>query len=165
MSDEIKKDELKEEVKPVEKTENEEVVDIKVLNKKIQELTEFKEKVEKEKLENEEKQKQKEIEKLPENEKQKEIEKAALREEGIKEYLINKMSKNKDFLEFANIDDIDELKEKSLKKIEKLIEKFESRKTEEKEKSKVSTGQPLIHVKPNQKEPSFEETAKYFQKF
>ena len=55
MSDEIKKDDLKEEVKPVEKTENEEVVDIKVLNKKIKELTEFKEKVEKEKLENEEK--------------------------------------------------------------------------------------------------------------
>ena len=163
MSDEIKKDELKEEVKPVEKTENEEVVDIKVFNKKIQELTEFKEKVEKEKLENEEKQKQKELEKLPEIEKQKEIEKAKLKEEGAKEYLINRYSKNKDFLEFANIDDIEELQEKSLKKLEKLIEQFESKKAEEKAvKTSANTGQPLSHVKANPKEPTKEEILKYF---
>lgn len=162
MADEIKKDvEIKEEVKTEVK---EEVIDVKVLSQKVKELSEYKEKIEKEKLENEEKQKQKEIEKLPEIEKQKEIERQKFKEEGAKEYLINKFSKNKDFLEFANIDDVEELQEKSLKKIERLIEKFEQRKTEEKAvKTSANTGQPLNHVKATPKEPTKEEIIKYFQ--
>jgi len=115
---EVKQDE----VKPIEKTE------VETLKEKLALIEKEKQEFLKEK---EELRKQKELENLPENEKkrQKEIDEKAEQKanEILKNKFISRLEKNKDFLEFSNLDS-DDLKEMSLKTLEKLEEKFMNKK-------------------------------------